>query len=310
MEVLLDERLGGTPKYYSGELGDRLMLVPDEVRKCVVFVCYKDNAGIKLAGTAFFASMPSLIPDITYPYLITAKHVIEGIKQKSNDNKVYIRINRKDSPSILVTTDIMYWKFHPSTQNVDVAAIQLAPDQSIYDYLTIPSSMAVTSEIISKEGIGCGDEVFLTGLFSNHYGQQRNIPIIRIGNIACMPEEPVQTKALGTIDAYLVEARSIGGLSGSPVFVHLSGVRKGSLTLGQEPIYWLGLMHGHFDLEKLEADELESDILMDIKVNMGIAIVVPVSRILEVLNQDEFARARDKQDEVLRLQKAATSDTT
>ncbi len=112
-----------------------------------------------------------------------------------------------------------------------------------------------------------------------------------------MPEEPVQTKALGAIDAYLVEARSIGGLSGSPVFVHLSGVRRGSLTLGQEPIYWLGLMHGHFDLERLETDVVESDILMDIKVNMGIAIVVPVSKILEVLNQDEFAEARKKQDD-------------
>ena len=170
--------------------------------------------------------------------------------------------------------------------------------------------MAVTPEIITNESIGCGDEVFLTGLFSNHSGQQRNIPIIRIGNIACMPEEPVQTKALGAIDAYLVEARSIGGLSGSPVFVHLSGVRKGSLKLGQEPIYWLGLMHGHFDLERLDMDEVESDILMDLKVNMGIAIVVPVSKVLEVLNQEEFTKAREKHDEVLRFQKATTPDTT
>lgn len=268
------------------------MLVPDEVRKCVVFVCYKDNVSTKLAGTAFFVSIPSAIEGKSYPYLVTAKHVIEGIKKRSIDNKVYMRINQKDKPSVFLFSDLNQWKYHPSMQNVDVAAIQLAPDPSIYDFRSIPYSMAMTPEIITSEGIGCGDEVFLTGLFRNHYGQQRNIPIIRIGNIACMPEEPVQTKALGAIEAYLIEVRSIGGLSGSPVFVHLSGVRKGSLKLGKEPIYWLGLMHGHFDLEKLETDEVESDILMDIKVNMGIAIVVPVSKVLEVLNQEEFAKAR------------------
>jgi len=276
------------------------MLVPDEVRKCVVFVCYKDKDNIKLAGTAFFVSIPSVIEGKSYPYLVTARHVIEAIKKRSIDNKVYFRINQKDNPTVLLPTDLNQWKYHPNLQNVDVAAAQLAPDSSIYDFRTIPSSMAITPEIITSKEVGCGDEVFLTGLFSNHYGQQRNIPIIRIGNIACMPEEPVQTKALGAIDAYLVEARSIGGLSGSPVFVHLAGVRKGSLTLGQEPIYWIGLMHGHFDLERLETDVVESDILMDIKVNMGIAIVVPVSKILEVLNQNEFAEARKKQDDSLK----------
>lgn len=286
------------------------MLVPEEVRKCVVFVCYMGKDDIKLAGTAFFASIPSTIPNKVYPYLITARHVIEGIKKRSIDNKVYLRINRRENSSILIGTDIIQWKYHPNIENVDVAAIQWAPDAKIYDYRVIPTSMAVTPEVITSEGIGCGDEVFLTGLFSNHYGQQRNIPIIRIGNIACMPEEPVQTKDLGKIDAYLIEARSIGGLSGSPVFVHLSGMRKGSIRLGQEPIYWLGLIHGHFDLSRLEIDEAELDNLIDLKVNMGIAIVVPVSKILEVLNQEEFVKSRDKQDEVYRVQEATTPDIT
>lgn len=310
MEVLLDERLGNTPQYYLGEKGDKLMLVPDEVRKCVVFICYKDIDGLHLAGTGFFVGVPSSIPERTYVYLVTAKHVIKGIKQKSTDNKVYLRINQKNKPTILVSSDLGLWKHHPSESNIDVAILSWAPDENIFDYLFLPISMAATPEVITREEIGCGDEVFLTGLFNSHYGQQRNVPIVRIGNIACMPEEPVQTKDMGLIEAYLVEARSIGGLSGSPVFVHLSGVRKGSLKLGQEPIYWLGLMHGHFDLEKLETDRLESDILMEIKVNIGIAVVVPVSKILEVLNQDEFVKVRDKQNEVFRLQKAATPDTT
>jgi hypothetical protein len=62
------------------------------------------------------------------------------------------------------------------------------------------------------------------GLFKSHYGEQRNIPIIRIGNIAALPEEPVQTHYCGPTDAYLVEVRSIAGLSGSPVFKNAEGL--------------------------------------------------------------------------------------
>jgi hypothetical protein len=267
------------------------------------------NEGIKLAGTAFFVSAPSDIPGRNYPYLVTARHVIESIRQKSVDGKVYLRINQRNKTNDIIMSELTQWNYHTSSNNVDVATLQWAPNQAVYDYLKIPTHMAATQEVIDKEGIGCGDEVFITGLFSNHYGQQRNLPIIRIGNIASMPEEPVQTKLLGAIDAYLIEARSIGGLSGSPVFVHLSGMRKGALHSGKEPIYWLGLMHGHFDLSRLELDEIASDALMDLKINMGIAIVIPVSKILEVLNQEEFVEARKKSDEAYRLQEAATPDT-
>ncbi len=147
------------------------MLVPDEVRKCVVFICYRDKDNIKLAGTAFFISIPSVIEGKSYPYLVTAKHVIEAIKKHSIDNKVYFRINQTGNSTALIHSDLSQWKYHPSEQNVDVAAANLAPDTSLYDFRTIPSSMAITPEIIISKGVGCGDEVFLTGLFSNHYGQ-------------------------------------------------------------------------------------------------------------------------------------------
>jgi hypothetical protein len=39
-----------------------------------------------------------------------------------------------------------------------------------------------------------------------------------------MPEEPVETE-LGPMEAFLIEARSIGGPSGSPCFVSLGQYR-------------------------------------------------------------------------------------
>jgi hypothetical protein len=70
--------------------------------------------------------------------------------------------------------------------------------------------------------IGIGDAVFITGLFSHHPGKARNLRVIRVGNIAAMPDEPVKTQR-GEMEAYLIEARSLGGLSGSPVFVRPVG---------------------------------------------------------------------------------------
>jgi len=90
------------------------------------------------------------------------------------------------------------------------------------------------------------------------------------------------------MEAYLVEARSLGGLSGSPVFVNLGFVRNVSGEVkfasgGSGIFYLLGLMHGHWD--RLVPVTLASDEIQVESVNMGITIVAPAKKILEVINQ-------------------------
>jgi hypothetical protein len=296
MMLKIDYRLGGIPQYTLVEEGDNLMQIPDEIRKCVVFVCYKTATETKLAGTAFFAGVHLGESNFNSVYVITAKHIIDAIREKSIDQKIYLRINLKISGAQLVKTPIESWLSHPRESNVDVAVLPLAPSQEIFDYLYLPLTMAATQEVIKEETIGVGDDVFLTGLFQNHYGSQQNIPIIRIGNIAAMPEEKVHTEKLGDIDAYLIEARSIGGLSGSPVFVHMgfTRYRENKVMTATGYIYkLLGLMHGHFESSKLELDDLSQDSLTNLKINTGIAIVIPVWKIMEVINQEIFANMRD-----------------
>lgn len=112
-----------------------------------------------------------------------------------------------------------------------------------------------------------------------------------------MPEELVETQ-LGKIDAYLVEARSIGGLSGSPVFANLGVVRVREGQLKYRPdgtlYYLLGLMHGHWDLGIPELDKVSADTTGIQRVNMGIGIVAPVEKILEVINQPTVANAEEE----------------
>ncbi len=291
------------------------MQVPDQIRKCVAFACLRNSEGAQLAGTVFFVAVQSREVGFTFGYAITAKHVIAGIQQASIDHKVLLRVNMKVGPSQFVETDASDWRFHPDDPSVDVAVLPLWLPQDSVDFLPLPVEMAATEEVIQEHDIGIGDDVFLTGLFVNHYGQQKNLPILRVGNIALMPEEKVETADLGAIDAYLVEARSVGGLSGSPVFVHLGVTRavRGRVVSetpeGHVRFALLGLMHGHWDRAIPGHDLLAEDIFNQDRVNMGIAIVVPVSKILEVINQEVFVKARNQEIEERRKDTLPRADS-
>lgn len=289
------------------------MLVPDEVRKCVVFLLYNDkNHGTVYAGTGFFIGVPTELLD--FFYMVTAKHVIVSIQQKSVDNKVLIRMNDKQGGTKVVVTDASQWISHPTDSSVDVSILGFAPPPELLDYISIPITMITTEEIIRRESIGLGDEVFITGLFVNRAGKTRNIPIVRAGNIAAMPEEKIDTMAFASIDAYLIESRSIGGLSGSPVFVHLGWVRNvdGQIKFASSPIgifYLLGLMHGHWDRDERADDNITEDIDGG-KVNMGIAIVVPATKILEIINQPELVERRQAEMDVVKKKQLPVEDTS
>jgi hypothetical protein len=146
--------------------------------------------------------------------------------------------------------------------------------------------------------VALGDEVFIVGLFRHRSGDLRNIPIVRVGNLCSVDEEKIST-SLGPMEAMLVEARSIGGLSGSPVFLHLGVTRylQGQLkhSSGGPMFFLLGLIHGHFDAPTAEIDEIAGDAGLSVeRVNTGIAIVIPIERVLEVLE----AHRRNTQGEV------------
>jgi hypothetical protein len=192
---------------------------------------------------------------------------------------------------------------------VDVAAVFI-PIVSGIKMHSIAVENFATDQVIQKENIGIGDDVFAIGLFTQKSGAERNTPIMRTGIIASMPEESLETdeddELPGTCNVYLVELRSIGGISGSPVFVHLdfwrlgpnmfeSRIDIGGLTIRRKT-FLLGLIRGHWNLERrgvtrdhappaTEDEEIE-------KLNTGIALVTPVQDVLSILNGGEMMRIR------------------
>lgn len=264
------------------------MRVPDEITKCVGFLYIETHRGARPIGTAFVIGVDHAHADgRVWTYFVTARHVIDAARAYSADGFVYLRMNRRSGGVAYFRSGPDFWLTHEADPSVDVAVWGFAPPTDDIDYLVYPRNSVATESLLAADQVGVGDEVFITGLFVNHVGAERNLPIVRVGNIAGMPSEPVSTP-LGAADAYLIEARSIGGLSGSPVFVNLMGVRTlpGQLRIGGRHHLLLGLVHGHWDMRATpDASEITSDGLRDEVVNMGVAIVVPASKITEIIDR-------------------------
>ena len=166
--------------------------------------------------------------------------------------------------------------------------------------------------------IEAGNDVSIIGLFAPHYGRSKSLPVARSGSIARMPSEPVEFMHPGGFyskaHAYLVEFRSWGGQSGSPVLVHRElfhliqvplsslpahdGESKSEMVWVQSPrteaFGLLGLVSGHFNIEQLA--QTTGDIFGSITtaINSGIAIVTPAEAVRELLWRDDVVEDRQQ----------------
>lgn len=278
------------------------MRIPDELKKSVVFILREDtpNTWTTFIGTGFLVSRKlTKIPGRSFVYLVTAKHVVVALKGK----RFAIRVNKNGGGSELLVGDgTLRWYDHPNHEQIpaDVSVFRMTIIRADHmDFRTIPIEMFLKKEEMEVD-VGAGDEVFIVGLFANLSGKQRNSPLVRVGNIAMAPEDKVPTCSFGDIDAYLIEARSLGGISGSPVFTTPSGI------VGKKRLYLMGLIHGHWDIpialsEKIAPqDNSESGVDTsnpNYGVNMGIAIVTPAFKILETLEHPDLISQANAQEE-------------
>jgi hypothetical protein len=305
----LDNRIGDRVRYVFLEEGETLGYVPDEIRQCIVYLGYKDSNGKpRVAGSAFWLvnSKHGYGP----AYLVTAAHVLRDIKKLGQGDCVLIRENFPEGAKWLRSTNIDRWRTI-SDKTVDVAMLKIPIDG---DHAGWPSGQLITKESakFDLKHIDLGDEVFFPGMFWRHKGSARNIPIVRTGNIAALREEKIDTgdDEYGPMDAYLVEVRSVGGLSGSPVFMDIIAARVAKEIapvrpqVGWERFKLIGMISGHFkgtESEEKSSTLSEADLE---RLNMGIAFVTPGEKILEVL--ELFADEEEKEIEEWRQRRRAT----
>lgn len=288
------------------------MFVNDNLRRCVVFVGAKRREDFQIGGTAFITVMPIEESDGYRLYLVTAKHVVTEAAARSIDGCAYIRANTKDGASEWQRIDASTWEFHLDDR-VDAAAAPLYWTQeeffTKYGHNAVVGDSFVDDDMIHKFEIRAGEGLFFPGLFTRVPGMQSNLPIIRTGTIAALPDrsELIHTR-LGIAWVYLAEIRSIGGHSGSPVFVHFdiakdTLMQQRGLTMENYPC--LGLVHGHFPIRE---DQFSAHVVPPGQQNIsetftkheadfssGIAAIVPAQLIRELLLQPALVAERAKQ---------------
>jgi hypothetical protein len=260
--------------------------IPDRLLKCVGFVS-RDQENLDYRASAFVVSVPH-DEQSGCLHLVTAKHVAVRLQ----NGEASIAFNGKDGlPLWMNNGDRVPWFFHPD-ETVDVAILPMASLRlNEYDYQDISVDLFLTSTRSEEYEIGCGDDVFTIGLFAPFTGTVRFTPIVRTGVITMMPEGSIPHRDFGSMEAYLTESRSLGGLSGSPVFVRdtvsVQGFNKeGKPRPFSAPagFHLLGLLSGHWDTSTVSGSSL----------NMGISLVVPATKILEALFSPDLTALRQE----------------
>jgi hypothetical protein len=290
-----DRRLGGVEDWHDCAPSDADMRVPDKLLDCACFLCVKDGDLVKPGGTAFLVYVP--VGKFIFYYLVTAKHCVTKAFEKYG--ALYARINTASGSSELVKLNGT-WACSDD-EGVDIAVLPWIPDAK-YALGSVDIRTSAFEGNLKANGIGIGNEVIVVGLFRLHYGSERNIPIVRHGILAAMPGEPLKEKHTNKpFKAYLAEIQSIGGLSGSPVFVfvpamqllaHHKNIEQRDAMRKRWPagfLYLLGVIRGHFDAPQ---DDWIKDFEQE-SVHTGIAMVTPMDEVLSIVqNNKDLVKAR------------------
>lgn len=292
------------------------MNISDKALKAVAFIGIRTGDTFKPRATCFFVDWTE--DQHRFGHLVTAEHVVSGLL--TNNQDVWLRVNLVGGGAGEFKLDPADFFYHPNAEN-DPTDVAVCPMQiELVNEETQERAVADVSFLNLNGGdkgflptpefkrtyMGRGGNVAIIGLFRSHAGKNRNIPVVRVGTIAALPEEPILTKYSGYIDAYLIEAMSIAGLSGSPVLAHPDNAIELATALEnrfnpQKPkrprmtrIALLGLVHGHFDVPNLNEDVVTDDDVPRQGIHTGMGVVVPVEKIVETIQHPDLVAMRKK----------------
>lgn len=291
------------------------MRVNEELLQTVAFIGSRQSNGtFQAMATGFFVGV-----DPDYPYLVTALHVAQRLQEQSYvmrfNPQPYMRRLKEGwvGSQDMALQKIQRWYTHPTDSTVDIAVVPLGSlsphhlahktipthmffryESKTFEYTPEEAEQALlqayraeqpqTPEPVKQSVIAIGDETYTVGLYSLVPGRNDNVPVVRVGNVAMMPGEPIHCLDDVDRELYLVEMRSIGGLSGSPVFAFSPITRT---------LFLIGIIHGHHHLKDDETTR-----------NTGIALVTPIQKLFDILESEELVELR-QQDATRREQDAA-----
>ncbi len=264
----------------------------------MVFYVYpsKESAisGDDSGGTGFIYFVPTEFdPKLGYHHAVTNAHVVFN-----GDYDPVLRINTKDGKFDIIETSQSQWIRHPDGDDVTVALISLRGE--IHDYGCFREENVLNEQFIEEHDVGVGDDVIMVGRFRVNAGKQKNTPAAMFGNISMMNEEPLYNPFTQlSQESLLVEMRSISGFSGSPVMLYIPNLSLRPKKQNYENTWHLRLMgicwgQINVPVKGYDADNNEYRITLD----SAMTAVVPIWKILDVINGEDMKKIRKKLDEV------------
>jgi hypothetical protein len=267
----------------------------DPVLKCVAFFGIEPPSGgvQSYGGTGFFLLHRGRL------FIVTAGHCAREIQ--ASRRSCVLRIG-----ATVCNVGFLDWRYH-SDRAVDVAVVPctsaLAAGLPISEFMPFGPGGFLTDDKRLSKNIGPGDQVGIVGLYSLRPGAAKNLPIVHTGHIAMLPDasEPLEIAdptAPGQKlwhSPYLIEAQSLRGLSGAPVFVR----RSLRLNLKDAPneefmaygsLWLLGLWHGAWQLQPDPILAEDRGLAPAQRVPVGVGVAISSDKIIEtmdyVLNTD------------------------
>ena len=269
--------------------------IPPHYRNVVVYLYGSEEAaqhGEPADGaTGFLVVLPFSTPPIHHDrnhiYVVANAHTLFAADGRPL-SAIWVRYWNARIPPMCVPFES--WVFHEDPNN-DVA-VAFLETKGIGEIVAVP--------IVALDGgklrhVGPGSDVFMITRLLQHDGGDENHPAVRFGTVAVMPhKQPVtllSPERRRYQHSYLVEVRSIGGHSGSPIFVSSAAWNQIQLDgIWPQGAPLLGIDCGHLRARvEVEATTGEKCLVVQ---NTGMAIVLPSSAVLDTLHRAELQAAR------------------
>jgi len=275
--------------------------IDPEILDCALFL-YKSaedaRKGVRSGGTGFLVILPFAGPEPTHGtiFAVTCSHVIR------RGEAPVVRLNNRDNAIAVFPLGLDRWIHH------DVADVAVAPiDLSLKDHrfkVVAPWHFVKAGD---RAWFSEGTDALMVGRFVNHEGKQQNLPTARFGNVALRPN-PNELVAMGDgldQEAFLVEVHSLGGYSGSPVFVYFQypsdspskAVEEGKVPrFGNADMRFLGIDCAHLP-DRAAIRGPDGKATGDyVNLNTGMAAVVPAWKLAELLEYEDVVKIRERDE--------------
>lgn len=241
-------------------------------------------------------------------YAVTNAHVVD-------DGGVVARASTRSGGTKVFDQSPVDWQVHSGRDDVAVSWLGTVPtdeDQELHwvprAWLASEADLGLVAQRTDRPWasgpVVAGEETFSVARFIGYDGVELNQPIVRFGNLSSPSVIPIAQPfpRRREQESLLVEARSLAGYSGAPVFAYRTETYFDGGVPPVDTALLLGIGWGHLKHPKDENDEYDVGVEKPgqptpNRYNAGIMAVVPAWKLADLLDDPKVAAARRKYEE-------------